>query len=406
MRQSLRPIWSIAYLLLLTALVSAQAVRPATQLQNGQFPADTAKQIEVVIQEEIARQNLPGLSFAVAVTGQLRYAKAFGQADLENAVPVKNTTVFRTASIAKPMTATAVMQLAEKGKLDLDAPIQKYCAAFPEKPWPITARLILGHLSGIRHYGKPGESTGTEHYFTITDSLKIFKDDSLLFEPGTKFNYTTFGYSVLGCAVEGASGTTYDDYMLENVFRPAGMDHTRPDDLFTIIPDRARGYLKLDALTYGQLPATTKVRVKVGALYNAMLHDTSMKVPGGGIVSTASDLVNFGLSLMNGTVVKQSALEQMWTSQQTKDGKKTNYGLGWGVGERAGLKFLSHSGGQAGTSTLLWILPEKGIVIAAMTNVDGVSLNKMLDDVATVVSDTKQGGNFRTNVAKRAATNS
>jgi CubicO group peptidase (beta-lactamase class C family) len=235
MTRSLRPIASIAYLLLLTALVSAQAVRPATPLQNGQFPADTAKQIEVVIQEEIARQNLPGLSFAVAITGQLRYAKAFGQADLENAVPVKNTTVFRTASIAKPMTATAVMQLAEKGKLDLDAPIQKYCAAFPEKPWPITARLILGHLSGIRHYGKPGESTGTEHYFTITDSLKIFKDDALLFEPGTKFNYTTFGYSVLGCAVEGASGTTYDDYMLENVFRPAGMDHTRPDDLFTIV---------------------------------------------------------------------------------------------------------------------------------------------------------------------------
>jgi len=276
MKKSLRPIVSIAYLLLLTALVSAQAVRPATPLQNGQFPADTAKQIEVVIQEEIARQNLPGLSFAVAVTGQLRYAKAFGLADMENAVPVKNTTVFRTASIAKPMTATAVMQLAEKGKLDLDAPIQKYCAAFPEKPWPITARLILGHLSGIRHYGKPGESTGTEHYFTITDSLKIFKDDALLFEPGTKFNYTTFGYSVLGCAVEGASGTSYDDYMLESVFRPAGMNHTRPDDLFTIIPDRARGYLKLDALTYGQLPAATKARVKVGALYNAMLHDTSM----------------------------------------------------------------------------------------------------------------------------------
>lgn len=390
MTKSVRSISSVAYLLLLTAIVSAQAVRPAAKPKNDQFPADTVKHVEVVIQEEITRQNLPGLSFAIAVRSQLRYAKEFGLADLENAVPVKNTTVFRTASIAKPMTATAVMQLAERGKLDLDAPIQKYCAAFPEKPWPITARLILGHLSGIRHYGKPGESTGTEHYFTIADSLKIFRDDSLLSEPGTKFNYTTFGYSVLGCAVEGASGTAYDDYMQENVFRPAGMDHTRLDDVFTIIPDRARGYLKLDAQTYGQLPAATKAKVKVGALYNAMLHDTSMKIPGGGIVSTASDLVNFGLSLMNGTLVKQPTLEQMWTAQQTKDGKKTNYGLGWAVSERVGLKFLSHSGGQAGTSTLLWILPEKGLVIAAMTNVDGVSLNKMLDGVATLVLEIKQ----------------
>src|ERR1700704_4277939 len=113
MSKSPRPIASIAYLLLLTALVSAQAGRPSTPLPNDQFTADTLKHIEVVIQEEIARQNLPGLSFAVAVTGQPRYAKAFGLADLENAVPVKNTTVFRTASIAKPMTATAVMQLAE-----------------------------------------------------------------------------------------------------------------------------------------------------------------------------------------------------------------------------------------------------------------------------------------------------
>jgi len=124
-----------------------------------------------------------------------------------------------------------------------------------------------------------------------------------------------------------------------------------------------------------------KGKVKVGQLYNAQLHDTSMKVPGGGLVSTSVDLVKFGHALMKGTLVKQPTLEQMWTPQQTKDGNKTSYGLGWGLSEKAGMKLFSHSGGQAGTSTLLYVLPGKSIVIAAMSNLEGASLGRMLDGI-------------------------
>jgi serine beta-lactamase-like protein LACTB len=380
MTKRLRLLSPLACLILLAALSSGQSNAPRTSLSKP-FAAETIKQIEAVIQEEMTRQSIPGVSVAVAVNGQIRFAKGFGIADLENSVPVKATTVYRTASIAKPMTATAVMLLAEQGRLDLDAPRQKYCAAFPEKPWPVTARQLLGHLGGIRHYTKPGEQNGTTHYFTIEESLKIFKDDPLLHEPGSKFHYTTYGYSVLGCAIEGAAGKGYEDYMPENIFKPAGMTHTRIDDHFSIVPDRARGYLKLDEQTYAQLPAVVKGKVKVGQLYNAQLHDTSMKVPGGGLVSTAEDLVKFGHASMKGTLVKQATLEQMWTPQQTKDGNKTSYGLGWGVSERAGMKLISHSGGQAGTSTLLYVLPDKSIVIAAMCNLEGASLGPMLDGV-------------------------
>ncbi|MFN2511807.1 MAG: serine hydrolase domain-containing protein [Pyrinomonadaceae bacterium] len=372
--------WPLACFILLAASASGQSNAPRTA-HSGQLAAETIKQIEALIQQEMTRQSIPGMSVAVGINGQVRYAKGFGTADLEHSIPVKATTVYRTASIAKPMTATAVVLLAEQGKLDLDAPIQKYCAAFPEKPWPVTARQLLGHLGGVRHYTKPGESSGTTHYFTIEESLKLFKDDPLLHEPGSKFHYTTYGYSVLGCAIEGAAGLGYEDYMQENVFKPAGMAHTRNDDHFFVIPDRARGYLKLDDRTYAELPAVVKGKVKVGQLYNAQLHDTSMKVPGGGLVSTSVDLVKFGHASMTGTFVKQPALERMWTPQQTKDGKKTTYGLGWGVGERAGMKLFSHSGGQAGTSTLLYVLPEKSIVIAAMCNLEGASLGRMLDEI-------------------------
>lgn len=382
-------LWPLACLFLLATLASGQSGAPRTA-ESKPLAAETIKQIEALIQQEMTRQSIPGMSVAVGINGQVRYAKGYGTADLENSIPVKATTVYRTASIAKPMTATAVMLLSEQGKLDLDAPIQKYCAAFPEKPWPVTARQLLAHLGGVRHYTKPGESSGTTHYFTIEESLKIFKDDPLLHEPGSKFHYTTYGYSVLGCAIEGAAGTSYEDYMQENVFKPAGMVHTRNDDHFFVIPDRARGYLKLDDQTYAQLPLAVKGKVKVGQLYNAQLHDTSMKVPGGGLVSTSVDLVKFGQASMTGTLVKQPTLERMWTPQQTKDGKKTTYGLGWGVGERAGMKIFSHSGGQAGTSTFLYVLPEKSIVIAAMCNLEGASLGRMLDEIGkSLVSSPK-----------------
>lgn len=379
---------SLACLILLATLTSAQS--SATQTAQKPFAAETIKQIEAAIQEEMTKQSIPGVSVAVAVNGQVRYAKGFGIADLENSIPVKAATVYRTASIAKPMTATAVMLLAEQGKLDLDAPIQKYCGAFPEKPWPVTTRQLLGHLGGVRHYIKRGESSGTTHYFTIEESLKIFKDDPLLHEPGSKFHYTTYGYSVLGCAIESAAGMGYEDYMHENVFKPAGMTYTRSDDLFSIIPDRARGYLKLDEQTYAQLPGVVKGKVKVGQVYNAQLHDTSMKIAGGGLVSTSVDLVKFGHASMKGTLLKQTTMQQMWTPQQTKDGNKTAYGLGWSVSERSGMKLISHSGGQAGTSTLLYLLPDKSIVIAAMCNLEGASLGRMLDGIGKALASNPQ----------------
>src|SRR4030095_2216363 len=117
------------------------------------------------------------------------------------------------------------MQLVEKGKLDLDAPIQKYVPSFPTKKFPITTRQLLSHLSGIRNY-RAGEGERTNPYSTLTEALGIFKDDQLESEPGTRFNYTTFGYTLLGVTIEGASGMTFEDYLRENIFSPAAMRDT------------------------------------------------------------------------------------------------------------------------------------------------------------------------------------
>jgi CubicO group peptidase (beta-lactamase class C family) len=349
------------------------------------LPPETVRQIEAIVASEKARLAIPGLSLAIAVDNKIRYAKGFGLADVENSLPAKETTVYRTASIAKSMTATALMQLVEQGKIDLDAPIQKYCPAFPEKAQIITARLLLAHQSGIRHYKNRQEAASTEHYSSIVDSLKIFKDEPLLFEPGAKYSYTTYGYSVLGCAIEGASGLKYEAYMAKNIFQPAGMTSTRADDVFAIIANRARGYIKVDIGSLLMLSEGARKQVKVGDVINAPLHDTSAKVPGGGLVSTAVDLVRFAIAVNTKRLVKPTTLEQMWTEQKARDGKETRYGFGWGINQANGQRMIIHNGGQAGTRTDLRLFPEKGIVIAVMTNLSDAPIEQMIKGIQEIL---------------------
>lgn len=352
----------IAVLALLT--VSTHAQQPAS------LPADKLDKIEKVISAEMSRLGIPGLSVAVVLDHKLRASKGYGLADVENYVPAKASTAYRLGSISKPITAAAVMQLVERGKIDLDAPIQTYCPAFPKKEWPVTVRLLLGHLAGVRHYKNDVEYGSTRHYKSVVEGLEMFKDDPLLFEPGTKYSYTTHGFAVLGCAVEGASGMSFEDYVRDNVFKPAGMVTIRVDNVTDIIPNRAQGYQK----------------TRSGELQNSELADTSYKIPGGGFISTVEDLAKFAIAMQTGVLVKKETLDQMWTSQKTRDGKATGYGMGWGVGERNSMKEVEHGGAQQRVSTYLYTIPEKRLAVVLMTNLEGVggglaNLSKQIADI-------------------------
>ena len=343
-------VWFSVVLLVLLAAISAPGQR------QQRLPADQIKKVEAVISAAMAKQKIPGFSAAIVTDNQLSFSRGYGLAEIENSVPATATTVYRIASVSKPITAVAAMQLVERGKLDPDAPIQKYCPAFPEKPWRITARQLLGHLSGIRHYKADENFNSTRHFASITESLDAFKNDALLQEPGTKFAYSTYGYVVLGCVVEGASGMKYADYAREFIFRPAGMERTRVDDVYTIIPQRARGY----------------ARLKSGELRNADLADTSNKIPGGGLVSTVEDIARFAIALQRGVLLKTETFQQMLIPMKTGDGQESPY-FGWFIRERNGAKVLTHGGSQQGTSTLLYIAPTKGFALVLMANMEDVN---------------------------------
>lgn len=293
------------------------------------------------------------MSVAVATGDAPVWARAWGFSDIENHVAATPRTVFRLASISKTFTATAAMALAEKGELSLDAEVQQY-VPFPRKKWPITTRQLLSHLAGIRHY-KGQDFDSTHHYTGVLEPLTIFALDPLEHQPGTKYLYSSYGFNLAGAVVERAAKRSFAEYVHETILVPAGIETMRPDDVYAVIPFRARGYsLRKD-----------------GTLQNCALADLSNKLPGGGWVATASDLVLFARALNDGKIVTRRSLETMWTPQKLANGDGTGYGLGWVVTEVDGVKVVQHSGGQQGANTHLLLVPSKRIAIAVMANLEG-----------------------------------
>ncbi len=335
-------------------LLLALCIPAIAQLQPRQTQA-----IDSLAASYISDHHVPAISIAVVDHGHVILTKGYGLADVEHSAPATADTVYRIASLSKSVTAAAAMKLVEAGKLDLDAPIQKYCPAFPLKPWPITTRELLSHQSGIRDYRNDAESINTRHYPSINEALAQFANDPPDFEPGSKMQYTSYGYIALGCVMEGASGTTYDRYMRQAIFEPAEMPSTRLDDVFAIIPHRAHGYA---------------ISPK-GELQNAIFVDVSNKPPGSGINSTAHDMGNFVAALYAGKIVSQSRLDQMLTPAHTHDGKATIYGLGFFLGgpisSYHGLQEAGHGGDQQGVSSVLYLLPQAKFGVVMLSNLEG-----------------------------------
>jgi serine beta-lactamase-like protein LACTB, mitochondrial len=344
--------------------------------QNAELAPEKRNQIETAVTKFMSTTHAPGVSVGIVENNHFLWSQGFGFADLENSVPATSRTLYRLASVSKPITAVAALQLSERGKLDLDAPVQKYCPAFPQKEAPITTRQVLGHLGGIRHYKSDSqddpEAGNTKHFDDpISAGLKFFANDPLVAKPGTKFSYSTQGFTLVGCVIEGASGQKYMPYVISNIFAPAQMAQTAEDDLLAIIPYRTR-YYQTD---------------KAGKVENADLLDPSYKVPGGGWLSSADDMARFEVAMLNDRLVSRASRDAMWTAQHTADGKATQYGLGWGIGSEKdlGVKYVGHGGGQQGTSTYMMLVPERQAGVMVLINSNDLDAAALATDVMKIV---------------------
>ncbi len=371
--------------------------------------------IEEAVQAELKRSGAPSLQVAIGRKGEVVFEGAFGLADVENNVPATALTKYRTSSISKWLTATAAVMLSEQGRLDLDEPVQQYCSDFPKKTWPITSRQLLVHKSGIRHYAdyeselSQADSAKARadierkqtldalatytRYTDVLAPLNHFKDDPLVFEPGTSWLYSSFGYRLLGCVLEGASGQTYRSLLADTIMGPVGMTSTVPDDAWTIIPNRAAGY-RLD---------------RGKPLRRADMRDVSENLPAGGHLSTATDLVAFVQAFHARELVSAESVSLMTQGLSSNPGDADNY-TSWRHAVPSPDKYaygimsfpnerglwMGHTGRQAGSSSIVVLVPDQDLVIAVLTNVKGwggyLSLVRELysiveRDVAVVVAE-------------------
>jgi CubicO group peptidase (beta-lactamase class C family) len=321
------------------------------------------------------RQSLsaPSIAIAVAINGKLVWADTRGYADIESMRPATRDTLYAIGSVSKPITAALVASLWEQGVLDLDADIRAYVPAFPEKQYSITLRQLLSHQAGIRHYELAwippsfSEMARNEQYDSIEQSLDIFKDDPLLFEPDSSFLYSTYGYTLISAAIEGATGRRFLELLQERIFDPVGMPRTSADQGRDVLARRATEYMAL--MSHRVVLPTPET-------------NASYKWAGGGLVSTPTDLVRFGVAMLNGQLLAEETLDTVFTAREMSDGQLNpqHYGLGWRIGgllsdrdddDSEILPLINHGGASIGSATILFLLPEHDVVIAMAANAVG-----------------------------------
>jgi len=319
---------------------------------------------KALLDNAISQQKCVGISAGVSVNGVIEWKDAAGYADKDNKTLYKTQTLTRTASIAKPMTAVAIMQLVEKNLLDIEAPINNYLDNFPNGN-KITTRHLLSHISGMDAYKSKKEVENKKHYPTLTQAADVFKDRKLLAEPGTAFNYTSYGYVVLGMIIESASGQSYEAYMQEHILDKVGMTHTGVEHFGQDYQDQA-------ALYHIE---------KKGKIKSKKSNDLSNRIPAGGFYSTVEDLLAFGNALMSGELISAASFDMMKVDCGLKK-EGNGYGLGfylYGMNDDFG-EIVGHTGAQTGSSTFIMLLPDVSTSVVVLSNTSGA-----LQEVSNII---------------------
>lgn len=313
-----------------------------------------AERADAYLEGAIREHRVPGISAAIAVDGEIVWVGAAGLADVERRIPVTTETAFRIASISKVLTATAILQLVEQGTIDLNAPVQAY---LPDYPPPRKGTMRVGHLlaqtSGIRHSRGNESRLNTVHYASLRDACRFFEDRKLASAPGTKYRYSSYGFTVLGAVLEAATGASFESYMAEHVWRPAGMSRTGLDSR-PVDDGKIAGLYRLDR----------------GRVVPDVENDLSLIVPGGGMVASAGDLLRFTIALETGQLLNPASMDLLLgRAPGSWNLPDAPAGWGWNAWEHeAHGHILSRVGGQSGTSALLVSYADRGVTVALLTN--------------------------------------
>jgi serine beta-lactamase-like protein LACTB len=328
-------------------------------------------------------ENLPGLSIAVAAHGQIVWTEGFGWADIERRQPVTPRTRFRLGAASKPLTAAAVALLHDRGRLDLDAPVQTYVPDYPRKPWPVTPRHLLGDVAGVhRIRGDHNDAMPGERCANLDEALRLFAGEPLMFRPGTVHRYSIYGWILLSVLVERVAGEPFPAFMARELFQPLGMRSTLLEEAGAMPHDTTILFRRRKA---GRVGPGDPAKATYSCLAGA-----------GAFLSTPTDLARFGAAMLTPGLLRAETIAAMQAPQQLESGQSTSYALGWKV-ERVVLgdtpaRLVGHRGTPMGGAVSLLTFPDLGIVVAAASNIGSAGLDHLAQTVAGVFGGLRAAG--------------
>jgi len=326
------------------------------------FSQNLEEKVDEYVNPYIFMEKFSG-SILIAQKGEIILNKSYGMANYEHSILNTPHTKFRLGSLSKQFTALAIMQLQEKGLLNVKDFISRYFPDYPEAAKMITVHHLLTHTSGIPNFTQFSDYQKTWMISSSPEeTIARFKDKPLESTPGEKYNYSNSGYILLGAIIEKVSGQSYEMYLRENIFQPLKMMNTGYDHNSTILKDRAAGYILSDE-----------------GLANADYIDMSIPYGAGALYATVEDLYLWDRALYTEKLVKKSSLDKIFTPF------KGNYGYGWRIEDSFNRKVVAHSGGINGFTTHIARYLVDEVCIIVLINIEGAPVDKIGRDLAAIV---------------------
>ncbi len=342
---------------LVTLAVLSISCSHSAQTSNGEFEARVVEYLNA----HFYQKTFNG-SILIAKEGQILFSKGFGMADIELDVPNTPKTKFRLGSITKQFTAMLVMQLQEKGLLNVNDSLAEYIPDYPNGN-KITIHHLLTHTSGVPSFtGFPDYTKVMVQPLKLEEIIALFKNRPLEFDPGTKYRYSNSGYILLGYILEKVSDKPYDLLLQKNIFKPLGMTNSGYDWNQIIVKNRASGY-----------------SMDKGELANASYIDMHIPHAAGALYSTVEDLYTWDRALYTDKLLSRESMDKMFTPFLN------NYAYGWNVSELFGRKLISHGGGINGFVTYIARFPDDDACIIILSNLTASRTGQIYRDLAAIL---------------------
>jgi CubicO group peptidase (beta-lactamase class C family) len=387
-------------------VVSVVEQQPPVQWVNA---IDRARQI---VRAGVVAQNLPGLSVAVGIGGDVVWAEGFGWKDVTQRAAVTPHTRFRIGTASSMLTSAAVGVLLERGQLTLDEPIETHVPDVPATHWPVTLRQVMAHTAGLGTDGGNDGPLFRQRCERPVDALQYVANAPLLFEPGTQYRDSKYGWIVVSAAVEAAAGQPFLTFMRQQIFQPLGMEETDAQSTTEENPEHVGEpgedappitlvrHLILEPLGIVQPEPPPPGAARLATFYAPRSgsdprggvrvmrpHNLSCYAGAMAFLSTPSDLVRFGLAIDSGTLLQPSTVRLLQTPQRLTGGQETGYGLGWDLetvnlaGSPAAV--VARDGESYGGRVMSFMsIRGRGIVVAVMSNVSHADTSALARRVA------------------------